>query len=190
MPYPPSVDIDAGVEAMRAWIASRDWGGLESSFAEDCRRLDPEAAAAVSSVDLSLYTSELADSINALGTQLGKTTAAVYWEFDVDNGWSSAFFECLSYESESVGDDDWASNFDPSKVHSGPAMPELAALLATTWRGNAADEARNLHLLACTMAAFGRASARWNPDVPLCAGFHDQWIVFRVVAGPGDIGGH
>jgi hypothetical protein len=181
------VDIDAGLDNMRPFISSGDWRGLEGAYETICRAADPRAASSISSIDLRRYTTALERSIIAAGEWLREPPAAVYWEFDVDSGWRSAFFRCDSYRPEADGDDDWASDFDEAEVIDGPAMPYLAAWLASAWRGSDVDVARNLYLIARTMAAFGRAAAAWSHAVPLCAGFHDQSVVFRVA---GRSGGH
>jgi hypothetical protein len=174
---------------MRSWIARGDWQGLEAEYAERCRLVDPVEAAAIDSIDLAAYEDALTRALDRVGDQLDRGAAAVYWEFDIDNGWDSAFFMCPSYQPEAARDDDWASDFDPSLVVDGPAMPELAARIPGSWQGSEPIEARNLYLVARTVAAFGRASAAWGDRMPLCAGFHDQSIVFRV-ARSGVIGGH
>ncbi len=174
-----AVDIYAGIEEMRPRIASGDWKDLERAYEAMCRETDARAASAISFIDLAPYASALEASLEAVGKRIRPATAAVYWEFDPDNGWQSNFYECRTYRPEVDGDDDWASDFDPSTVIDGPAMPDLAARLAPTWNGTVSDTARNLYLIARTMAAFGRASAAWLDDAPLCAGFHDQSIVFR-----------
>jgi hypothetical protein len=173
------VDIDAGIEQMRPRIASGDWKGLEAAYEAICREADAGAASAISSIDLAPYASALEELLEAVGTRISPTAAAVYWEFDTDNGWQSNFYECRSYRPEVDGDDDWVSDFDPSTIVRGPAMPALAARLAPTWSGTVSDTARSLYLIARTVAAFGPASAVWLASVPLCAGFHDQSVVFR-----------
>lgn len=173
---------------MRTWIARSDWDGLETEYAERCRLVDPIEAAAINAIDLTPYEEALTRALGRAGNQVDRATAAVYWEFDIDNGWNSAFFMCASYQSEAARHDDWAADFDPTRVVDGPAMPDLAARKRGSWRGSETAEARNLYLVARTVAVFGRASAAWGDRVPLCAGFHDQSILFRI-AGSGVIGG-
>jgi hypothetical protein len=106
----------------------------------------------------------------------------VYWEFDLDNGWQSSFFLCASYSPEEDEDDDWASDFDEADVVAGPRMPEFARLYDPAWDETEGAIACNLRLIARTLGAFGRAAAAsWTSPLPLCAGYHDQEILFRVV---------
>jgi hypothetical protein len=175
------VDVFARIEAMRPWIAVGEWAGLERSFRDACRADAPDREPGVSAVDLRHYTAALTDLIKRIPHLLGPRIAAVYWEFDLDNESSSAAFLCLGYQPEGAADDDWASEFDAERVVQGPAMPQLAGLLRT-WDG-AADAASNAFLVARTIAAFGHAAAEWHDDRPLCAGYHDQSIVFRILPG-------
>jgi hypothetical protein len=190
MPYPPGVDVDdriesmrTRIETMRAWIARRDWHGLEARAETACRLLDPVATDAIADIDLTSYEDRLADGLRTAGAQGSSQVRAMYWEFDPDNGWSSAFFSCLAYSPERRADDDWASDFDDSRVLPGPDQPALAAQFASSWDATPEIASRNAYLIARTIAAFGRAAASaWDAPIPLCAGYHDQDRVFRVVA--------
>lgn len=164
---------------MRGLIARGDWAGLESEFGNNSSEVDPARADAIQSIDLDAYASELGHGVRAAALRVRPETAAVYWEFDVDNDWSSAFFFCESYRPESEGDDDWAAEFDSSLTIPGPSMPVLGANFAPTWNGSSTDAAVNAFLIARTVAAFGRASQVWDRRTPLCAGYHDQATVFR-----------
>ena len=179
------MELFTRIEAIRPWVARRDWAGLERTFEDACRADAPGEEAGISRVDLRRYTGALVNLVGRASKALGPDIAAVYWEFDVDNDWSSAAFLCSRYEPETATDDDWASEFDAERAIHGPAMPELARLMST-WTGNE-HAAANAYLIARTIAAFGRASAGWHADRPLCAGYHDQSVVFRIVAGAGDI---
>jgi hypothetical protein len=114
------VDVFARIEAMRPWIALRDWAGLERNFRDACRADAPDREPGVSAVDLRQYSAALTDLIERIPHLLGPKIAAVYWEFDLDNEWSSAAFLCLAYEPEGAADDDWASEFDVERVVQAP----------------------------------------------------------------------
>ena len=72
---------------------------------------------------------------------------AIYWEFDPDNDWKSAFFPCRSYAPERAWNDDWAADYEQSAIVEGPSMPEMARLAAASWDKSAADVARNAYLV-------------------------------------------
>jgi hypothetical protein len=174
------VDIETAIDAMHDSIALRDWARLEKESDEACEQADPARAEVVRSIALAPYVAALKTGLDAAAGHLPRDVAAIYWEFDVDNRWSSAFFLCRSYRSEEDGDDEWASDFDPALTIAGPSMPLLASQLASTWNGSPRDAAVNAFLVARTIASIGRASTNWGHQVPLCAGYHDQWVVFRV----------
>lgn len=165
---------------MRPPIADRDWDGLERLYRRRLDQVDHEAAGTIASVDLAAYESQLRQRLRDVVQAADGSVAAVYWEFDVDNNWSSAFFLCTDYAPEEAQADDWAASFVGSNVIAGPSMPVLATLLGTTWAGGQADVSRNLYLVARTIATVGRAADGWPLLVPLCAGFHDQDVVFRI----------
>lgn len=176
------MDIYAELDAMRSHLRERAWLSLETQYRDLSRANDGPGAAAIEAVDLSGYQARLTDDLSRLSEAARlQPTAAVYWEFDVDNNWSSSFFLCPTYRPEADGDDDWAADFEDHDVVSGPDMTALARLYARSWNGSPAETARNLYLIARTLAAFGRAAdAAWPGRLPLCVGYHDQTIVFRL----------
>jgi hypothetical protein len=178
------MDFELELDAMRPLLRERAWGPLERRYKRACVDQDARVAAAIEAVDLMGYQARLANDL--LRASEAVTTApriaAVYWEFDVDNKWSSNFFLCSNYRLEAAGDDEWATEFGADGVIEGPDMSDLASLYGRTWDRTLADIARNLYLVGRTVATFGRASEHaWPNPLPLCAGFHDQSIVFRIV---------
>jgi hypothetical protein len=145
-----------------------------------CADLDGAAASLIAAIDLVPYREEIRSHLEQIAQHPEASVKAVYWEFDPDNGWSSAFFACSSYRPESDDDDGWAADFDDAATVTGPSMPELADLRASTWTKTPADAARNAFLVARTVAAIGWAASEWSSRVPLTAGYHDQSRVFRV----------
>jgi len=176
------MEIEAAVDAMRGFVARSDWAGLANKFAQECARVDPGAAHEAMSVDLGSYTAALTRDIATATEVTRPKTRAVLWEFDVDNDWSSSFFFCSTYRPEVANDDDWAADFDADMTTRSVSMPAIAALRPASWNGSDVDAARNALLVARTIACFGRASAAWTGSTPLCAGYHDQSVVFRLVA--------
>jgi len=177
------MDIYAGIDAMREGIRRRAWREVETTAGTYCRELDAKAADAIAALDLAPYRDQIASVLETvLATARAQGSAAVYWEFDLDNGWDSAFFLCGDYAPEVDEDDEWASDFDEAGVVRGPAQSDLARLYGKSWDGTPAEVARNLFLIGRTVAAFGEASQRiWPTTIPLCAGHHDQDSVFRFI---------
>lgn len=165
---------------MRPLIAAGDWDELERTYRQQLDRADRGVANAIAAIDLTAYESRLRQGVRDAVRAADGSVAAVYWEFDIDNAWESAFFLCTEYAPEEVGDDDWAASFVEDNVIAGPSMPDFGALLGATWAGSTADVSRSLYLVARTIAAVGRVGEGWPLAVPLCAGFHDQDPVFRI----------
>lgn len=162
---------------MAAFVREGDWSALESAYHDDCAELAPAVAMVIRSTDLADYRHHLVTAVSEIKLTSAR---AVYWEFDPDNGWSSAFFLCNAYQPEGARDDEWAADFDQTVP--GPELKDFALLYDPSFSGTAAATARNLYLFARTFAAFGTAiMPRWKLGIPLCAGYHDQANVFRVV---------
>jgi hypothetical protein len=84
-----------------------------------CRAADVEAAQRIAAVDLRPYRANLTEGLTNAMTRAAELGAnAVYWEFDTDNGWASAFFLCKSYSPEQNGNDDSAPAPDNSSRRS------------------------------------------------------------------------
>lgn len=174
------MSIYDALEEMRHWLPREDWVGLEAAFHARCQGVAPDAATRIASLALSRYEADLRTALGQIERHRAAETKAVYWEFDPDNGWASAFFPCRTYRPESLHDDEWATDFADDDVVAGPGAADLGAEFAPDWDRDAASSARNLYLIARTIAAFGRASAGWPATIPLCAGYHDQDVVYRV----------
>ena len=172
--------IYAELDEMRPWVARGEWDGLEAEFLRRCRRADPEAAARLGSASLGGFEKELGAGLTQVHASADQATKAVFWEFDPDNSWSSAFFLCKSYRPEGEQDDEWAADFDEERVIAGPSAPSMAEMYEPSWDANDRVAAVNVALIAWTIASFGRASQAWDSDIPVCAGYHDQDVVFRV----------
>lgn len=176
------MDVNAAIDAMRLDLKGRRWSEVEAKAMAECRALDVAAAEAIAAVDLAAYRGRLTDGLTEAMTRATTVGArAVYWEFDTDNDWDSAFFLCRSYSPEQTENDEWAADYDERDVITGPSMPEMADLAGASWDQSASDAARNVYLLARTAIAFGQAAEHvWTLGVPLCAGYHDQTLVLRI----------
>jgi hypothetical protein len=147
---------------MRSAVDRRDWAGLEAEFEDALERVDRNAAQAIGSVDLDDYASFLRASLEAIATRVDPEAAAVYWEFNPDNQWKSAFFACRSYRPEESGDDDWAADFDESETIAGPS-PEPSRLSAE-------------------QATVGPCRSRGAPDITIRQWFSESGLDSRLLA--------
>jgi hypothetical protein len=177
------MDINAGLDGMRDGLRTREWAQVEAAAGAVCANLDRGGFDRIAALDLRPYQDELATVLRGVADSASSSDAtAVYWEFDLDNGWDSAFFLCDDYAPEEDGDDSWASVYDEDNVVSGPSQSDLAAIYPRSFNATDSEVARNLFLIARTVVAFGQAASEvWPDELPLCAGFHDQESLFRIV---------
>jgi hypothetical protein len=162
------LNVDVALEVIRDPNRRRQWDVVDDLGEEICRSIDPRAAGTIASIDLVPYTAALSTMVaEADRVRASRSPAAAYWEFDVDNLWRSAMYLCLAYRPQSAADDEWAANFDPRRVVTGPALPSFSANRRRSWDLSDLDAANTVFLLARTVAAFGRASTAWRSSVPL-----------------------
>ena len=164
---------------MRPLIAAGDMDALEDPYRRACADADPGLSRQIADLELASWGADLGWA-SVLARPSSPDIAAVYWEFDPDNGWQNAFFGCGRYRPEADGEDDWAA--DVLETTPGPGNSQLAVLYDPSFDGTEFAIAGNLFLFARTFAEFVRATrSAWPERLPLCAGFHDQDSVFRVV---------
>ena len=138
---------------------------------ERCESLAGEAVAtSLAAIDAAEYMADLAASAQAAASKAETLTApAVYFEYDLDNGWSSNFFICGAYSSS---DPEWASDWQ-GRVQ-GPSMPKFAAEYESGFATDAVSQGRTVMLVARTLAALIEATGSWPERLVLAAAYHDQ----------------
>ena len=106
---------------------------------------------------------------------------AIYFEYDLDNGWDSHFFLCQDYRRADENDEDWACEW--LSAFNGPGNPTLARLYK---ENKSFDETpfalgSTLYLVARTVATFGSAfgTMKQPPPCSVCMAFHDQNPIIR-----------
>lgn len=91
---------------------------------------------------------------------------AVYFEYDLDNGWQATFFLCPDPDDSN----DWPATWRDQL--GGPPMAAFAA----EYRGFADTEdqaGQTVLLVARTLAALVQASEGWQHPVRFAAAYHD-----------------
>ena len=164
-------DIWEDLAAISELAAGSDSVRLLAFGRERCESLAGEAvASSLAAIDAAEYMAGLAAGAQAAASK-AKTLAApaVYFEYDLDNGWSSNFFICSAYSSS---DSDWASDWQDHVR--GPSMPSFAREYASGFAADAISHGRTVMLVALTLAALLEATKSWPSDLVLCAAYHDQ----------------
>jgi len=163
-------------------VKDADWDGLEHEFRSLAIRLaGQDEANLIHSLDFPDYEHRLRDPFQqALSKSRSSPVKAIYFEYDLDNSWHSAFYLCTSYDPQALENDDWPCDFQD--VIPGPDFP--AAGLAYRRHGfNKTQIASGitLYLVARTVAAFGRiVTAAPRRNKPICIAFHDQDPITRI----------
>jgi hypothetical protein len=164
-------DIWEDLAAISDLAASRDSVRLLAFGRERCVSLAGGAVAtSLAEIDTAEYMAGLAVGAQAAASK-AKTLAApaVYFEYDLDNGWSSNFFICGAYSSSEA---DWASDWQDHVQ--GPSMPRFAAEYESGFATDEASQGRTVLLVARTLAALIEATGSWPDPLVLVAAYHDQ----------------
>lgn len=174
------------IEQMQGILNSGGPAELESEFEGVCRLFAGDSVTdRLRSLDISDFEAELhANSVEALARARKSGARAIYFEYDLDNGWSSNFFICKDYspldKHKDYGDDDWACEWVDELR--GPECPSFAdAYSEFGYRDEPAKMGPTLLLIARTIAAFARATSKLEPgNIALTLAFHDQDPIMRV----------
>ncbi|MBL0386462.1 hypothetical protein JJB07_07360 [Tumebacillus sp. ITR2] len=155
------------LDEMQRHVTSGDLQALERLMNLDERTRE---------VSLSLYQEQLEKGLKK-ALQLAKRTfsQAVYFEYDLDNGWDSSFFVCKNYNPPEAEDEDWACPGPGTRDFAGPSLPEFAELYTEF------ETPTTVSLIAATVLAYIRACRNvQSDDIHLCIAFHDQDPILRV----------
>jgi len=176
------------LERMELDVRAGRWNRVEAQGRDACVRLTGAAAAKeIEVVSLSRYEGQLRSGLKRAVTRAAKLGAlAVYFEYDLDNGWDGNFFLCREYVpqagvEEADQGEDWASDWIEHVA--GPAQPKLAAIYAG--QGGFAETpeqvGRTAFLVARTVATFGKATEGLETQgIAVCLAFHDAEPIFRI----------
>lgn len=171
------MDVYSLLEQQQAVIAEGDWDELERAGVAAAVEISGDRhLRKVIDVDLTDYTRALDHAIGDALSRVEKSDpAALYFEYDLDNGWESAIFLCSAFEPPFVPFAEWPIGSDEHVE--GPALPAFAKAFGRFgWDNTEESRAMVIVTVARTTAAFGRALHRGDPqrDLPWAIGFHDQ----------------
>lgn len=170
------MDVYEFVAANQRLIDARDWEGYEEAAREAARALTSKRRVQkAADIDLSGYVRALEDLIRvAVVDAESRTASALYFEYDLDNGWESGAFFCRSFEPSIIPFVEWPADFEDHV--DGPALPQFSrAFRRYGWEDSPESNAVVILTVARTIAAFGRALGNAGPGpLPWAIGFHDQ----------------
>jgi hypothetical protein len=176
------MDIHGLIEEMDDFIQARDWDGLEAKHRELCAvHGGRDVADEIADIPMNGYEAAIVKGLDAMLKE-NPRCRTVYFEYDMDNGWSGRFFSCLDYTSrEDAGDrgDDWACEFD--ECVEGPSQQEFFVFYHSGFDAGEEAVAINSYLIARTVASFGRAAQKVDRgEKVICLAFHDQAPIMRI----------
>lgn len=168
------------LDAIEQIVRAREWDRLEDESRERCQAVDEALARTIEGVSTADYTKAVLASLQLiLSSELAQDSRAIVCEFDPDNGWVTTAFACDQYRPRSIGDDDWAAEYRAHFYCADSAG--LARSYDPSFDETERAIAGNVYLFARTFAALGRAvEALGVTPKPICAGYHDQEILFRL----------
>ena len=105
---------------------------------------------------------------------------AVYFEYDMNNGWAGRFVVCGAYAPPSAGNDSWAEEW--IEELEGPGIPEFGSFLRE-YGFERTDQAKGctMYMIARTVASLGRCADPGSPGTAaLCIGYRGQNPLLRI----------
>jgi hypothetical protein len=177
--------INESLSKVRKLIAKGNLDGLESLYHNQAREWSGRGLARrIGEVDLKAYQAMLSLGLAEAKRSVEEHQAkAVYFEYDMDNGWEGRFLVCKRYAPESAKDEEWTDEWFAELE--GPGIPEFGGIYRE-FGFDRTDQAKGstLYMIARTVASFVRCV---KPDsvgsAALCIGYRGQNPVLRIHEG-------
>ena len=174
-------NVFSQVEMMKPLIRACDWDALERQAEARCREHAGESdTRSIASILLQPYEQALGSSLSlAVSKARASDAKAIYFEFDMEDGWRSWLFICPHYPQrwDRLLGSDYLEELD------GPRMPNLASIYGELqiFAPVPRETCMTSYLVARTFACFGRASQPFaGLGVAMGMAFHDQDEIIRV----------
>ena len=167
------------------FVARRNLDGLESIYHNQARELAGRSLARrIGEVDLNPYKAALSLGLAEAEKSAGEHRAgAIYFEYDMDNGWDGRFFVCGRYTPEPSKEEDWTDEWVAE--FEGPGIPEFGGFYRD-FGFDRTDQAKGstLYMIARTVAALCRCV---DPGAvggaALCIAYRGQNPILRIHEG-------
>lgn len=154
---------------------------LNEKYCTLCQHLATEIdAEIIRMMDLEKYINRIQKAFKkTIQKAVNKKAKAIYFEYDMDNGWDSYFFICDEYNNLNKGDHDWVCSWvDKQK---GPSLSKFTKIYETNgFDKNDKAIGITLYLIARTVSSLIKGCNVHSYNKPICIGFHDQDPVFRI----------
>jgi hypothetical protein len=177
-------NVFSQIELMKPLIRACDWVGLEQQSELRCQEHAGETdSLSISRVPVQAYQTALASSLSfAVAKANAASAKAIYFEFDMEDGWTSWFFICPTYQErwDRLLGTDYLEEID------GPRMPQFAEIYGELqiFAPVPREATMTSYLIARTFACFGRASQPFAASgISFGIAFHDQDEIIRLHDG-------
>ncbi len=177
------MDIFELLDELQVDLCSKQLEEVEEKFFKICSKLAGHARANTNKqIRLDEYVHELKLGLErSINIAQRLSANAIYFEYDLDNNWESAFFICEEYRPLEAEDDDWASEW--SEHLEGPSLKEFAHIYALD-SFDRSEEAigSTIYLIARTIICYAKAYEELDDEssIAICIAFHDQDPIVRI----------
>ncbi|WNF23368.1 hypothetical protein [Mesobacillus jeotgali] len=175
------MDIFNYLEEMQEDILKCDLATFEKKYYEICLdKSGEDEAITIQKVNMAEYRESVENGISQSLNLAAKSSAKViYFEYDMDNGWSSTFFICDEYNDPFEEDDEWACDW--IEEVDGGSLEEFSDIYLENGF-DSTDKAlgNTLYLIARTVCLFSGVCQKVEMNIPICIAFHDQDRIMRV----------
>lgn len=177
------MDIFEYLDELQADISEKDFQEIEDKYFKICSELaGQDRAKKIEQISLDTYINELKSGLEqSIKIAQEQAARAIYFEYDLDNNWDSAFFICGEYSPLQDEDDDWACDWNADL--GGPSLKEFAAIYELDgFASNEAAIGTTIYLAARTVISYAKAYQALSDKTPIavCIAFHDQDPLIRI----------
>lgn len=171
------------LDELQVDLKERNLEELEEKYLNRCIQLaGTERANKIRQTNLNDYKKELKMGLDqSIKIAIELDSKAVYFEYDLDHNWESAFYICEEYNPLENGDDDWACNW--TEDIEGPSLEQFGEIYELDGfdRSNIAI-GTTIYLIARTVISYIRALNELpnQISIPICIAFHDQDPIIRI----------
>jgi hypothetical protein len=176
-----NLDIFTYLEEMQRDILKLDLSTFERKYYEIClEKSGKDEAMTIQKVNIDEYRESIENGISQSLKLAAKSSAKViYFEYDMDNGWSSNFFICDEYKEPFEEDDEWACDW--IEEVDGGSLEEFSEIyLENGFNSTNKSLGNTLYLIARTVCLFSDVIHKIETNIPICIAFHDQDPIMRV----------
>jgi len=177
--------IDESLSRFPKFMARRNLDGLESIYHNQAREWSGRGLARrIGEVDLKAYQAILSQGLaEAVKSAEEHQAKAVYFEYDMDNGWDGRFFVCGRYAPTPSREEDWTDEWI-AEIE-GPGIPEFGGI-HLEFGFDRTDQAKGstLYMIARTVASLGRCVDPGPAGgAALCIAYRGQNPILRIHEG-------